>query len=119
MAGHGKHKSNGVFTGCNGIGFWGIDYGDSLFGGFFNIDTIDTYASTSNDFQIGSRIDDFFGDFGLASGDDGIIITNDLAQFIFFHIRLDIYNKFFFQDFFGFFSYVGGDENSIHVCSPF
>ena len=45
---------------------------------------------------------------------DKILVSNDFAEVIFFHIRLDIYNKFLFKDFLGFFGNVCGDENSVH-----
>ena len=114
VAGHGQHEGNGVFAGCNGIRLRRIDYGNAFLGGFLYINAVDAHAGAADDFQVFSGVNDFLRDLGLASGNDGIIVADDFYQFLFLHIRLDIYDKFLFQDFFGFFSYVGSNENSEH-----
>lgn len=114
VARHGEHQSNCVLAGCNRIGFRRIDDSDAFLGSFGNIDAVDTDTGSADNLQVHSRINDLLGDACLASCNDGIIVSNDFAELIFFHIRLDIYNKFLFKDFLGFFGNVGGDENSVH-----
>jgi hypothetical protein len=92
-----------------------IDHGDPFLGGFRHIDSINAYAGPADDFQVLRRIDNLCGDLRLASGDDGIVVADDFAQFLFIHIRLDVYNKFLFQDFLGFFGYIGGNKDSEHI----
>ena len=117
VAGHGEHEGDGVLAGGDGIRFRCIHYGDALFRGFSDVDAVDPHAGAADDFEILGSVDDFLGDHRLASGDDGVVVTDDFTQRILLHVRLDVYDKFFFQNFFGFFGNVGSDENS-HDRSP-
>ena len=118
MTGHREHEGDGVLAGCDRIRFRRIHDGDALLGGFGDIDAVDADTGAADDLQILGCIDDGLGDLRLASCDDGIIVSDHPAQLFFLHIRLNVDDKFFFQDLFRFFGNVCCDENSKHsFCS--
>ena len=107
-----------MLAGCDGVRFRRIHDSDALLGGLGDINAIYTDTGAADDLQVLGCIDDGLGDLRLASGDDGIIVSDHLTQLFFFHVRLDVNDEFFFQDFFCFFGNVCGDENSKHsFCS--
>ena len=78
-----------MFGGGDGISAWGIHDDDATFGGGIDIDIIDSDACASDDFEMGSGVNDLGGGFGFAADDEAVKFADDGEEFIGFEAEID------------------------------
>ena len=71
-----------MFTGGDGIAFWGVHANDAPLARRGNIHVIEAYSRPSDNGELLRVVDDFFGDLRDAPDGQPVIILDDAFQFI-------------------------------------
>src|SRR5262245_34967070 len=97
----------------------GVHDHDAFFACLIDIDVFETDASPSNDFEIFSGFDQVPRDFGAASNDPAIVVSDNLFEFIGFEPDTNVYfeARSALEDFQSLGSQRVCDENSHRVNS--
>ena len=93
--------------GCShGVAFGSVQYNNATSSSSRNINVIYANTCTTDNFQISSSVNQFFGNLNLATANKSVVFANDFAQFGNRHIGHYVYIKMFTQQSYAFFTYV-------------
>ena len=80
-----------MLTGGHVVAAWGVHDHDAFFACRIDIDVFKPDARPSNDFEIFSCFDQVPRDFGAASNDPAIVVSDNLFEFIGFEPDTNVY----------------------------
>jgi len=80
-----------MLTGGDVVAAWGVHDHDAFFTCCIDIDVFETDARPSNNFEIFSGFDQVPRDFGAASNDPAIVVSDNLFELIGFEADTNVY----------------------------